>query len=426
MRKILIKNGVNQAKLVRTSQYSQIDQERVRSIVDDVKKSGDKAIKNYTMKFDNVNIESLKVTEEEYKDAYTKVTKAQINSLKVMKKRLEKTDLQLIRRLKNIRTIFDGLKIERRLVPIRDVGCYIPGGKARYPSTLVMCAVPARIAGVKRVVVTSPPLADGTLDPLTLVAADMCNVNEVYKIGGAQAIAALAYGSETVKKVNKIVGPGGVIVNIAKLIVSGSVSIDMVAGPTELLIYADSLADPKIIVADLVSQSEHSIDTLCGIVTTSKNMVDKIENEISGLLSDISLPRIDILKQNLIKNIFVALCKDELTSIEFINEFAPEHLEIISRNARKICKMIDSAGVILLGDYSPSSGSDYLFGNNHVLPTLEFGKSRASLSVLDFTKIVNIITATKKGLAVVEPYIKEVALSEGLINHYNAVERRFR
>ena len=293
-----------------------------------------------------------------------------------MKKRLEKTDLQLIRRLKNIRTIFDGLKIERRLVPIRDVGCYIPGGKVAIQSTLVMCAVPARIAGVKRVVVTSPPLADGTLDPLTLVAADMCNVNEVYKIGGAQAIAALAYGSETVKKVNKIVGPGGVIVNIAKLIVSGSVSIDMVAGPTELLIYADSLADPKIIVADLVSQSEHSIDTLCGIVTTSKNMVDKIENEISGLLSDISLPRIDILKQNLIKNIFVALCKDELTSIEFINEFAPEHLEIISRNARKICNMIDSAGVILLGDYSPSSGSDYLFGNNHVLPTLEFGKSR--------------------------------------------------
>jgi histidinol dehydrogenase len=426
MRKILIKDGANQAKLVRTSQYSQIDQERVRSIVDDVKKSGDKAIKNYTMKFDNVNIESLKVTEVEYKDAYTKVTKAQINSLKVMKKRLEKTDLQLIRRLKNIRTIFDGLKIERRLVPIRDVGCYIPGGKARYPSTLVMCAVPARIAGVKRVVVTSPPLRDGTIDPLTLVAADICNVNEVYKIGGAQAIAALAYGSETVKKVNKIVGPGGVIVNIAKLIVSGNVSIDMVAGPTELLIYADSLADPKIIVADLVSQSEHSIDTLCGIVTTSKNMVDKIENEISGLLSDISLPRIDILKQNLIKNIFVALCKDELTSIEFINEFAPEHLEIISRNARKICKMIDSAGVILLGDYSPSSGSDYLFGNNHVLPTLEFGKSRASLSVLDFTKIVNIITATKKGLAVVEPYIKEIALSEGLINHYNAVERRFR
>ncbi|HEX7179297.1 MAG TPA: histidinol dehydrogenase, partial [Nitrososphaeraceae archaeon] len=313
MRKILIKDGANQAKLVRTSQYSQIDQERVRSIVDDVRKFGDKAIKNYTMKFDDVNIELLKVTEEEYKYAYTKVTKAQINSLKIMKKRLEKTDLQLIRRLKNIRTTFDGLKIERRLVPIRDVGCYIPGGKARYPSTLVMCAVPARIAGVKRVVVTSPPLADGTLDPLTLVAADMCNVNEVYKIGGAQAIAALAYGSETVKKVNKIVGPGGVIVNIAKLIVSGSVSIDMVAGPTELLIYADSLADPKIIVADLVSQSEHSIDTLCGIVTTSKNMVDKIENEISGLLNDISLPRIDILKQNLIKNIFVALCKDELT-----------------------------------------------------------------------------------------------------------------
>ena len=426
MRKLSVKEGANEAKLIRSSNYSQIDDEIVKSIVDNVKKFGDKAIKNYIKKFDDVNIESLEVTEEEYKYAYSKVTKQQINSLKVMKKRLEKTDLQLFRRLKNIRTTFYGLRIDRKLVPIQDVGCYIPGGKARYPSTLVMCAVPARIAGVKRVVVTSPPLKDGTLDPLTLVAADLCDVDEVYKIGGAHAIAALAYGSETVKKVNKIVGPGGAIVNIAKQMVSRHVSIDMVAGPTELIIYADSMADPKIIVADLISQSEHSMDTLCGIVTTSKDMVDRIESEISKLFSNISLPRIDILKHNLVNNLFVAVCKDEFTSIKFINEFAPEHLELICRNAATLCNKITSAGVILLGQYSPSSGSDYLFGNNHVLPTLEFGKSRACLSVLDFTKIVNVITATRKGLAVVEPYIKELAFSEGLINHYNAIERRFR
>jgi len=426
MRKLSVKEGANEAKLIRSSNYSQIDDEIVKSIVDNVKKFGDKAIKNYIKKFDDVNIESLEVTEEEYKYAYSKVTKQQINSLKIMKKRLEKTDLQLFRRLKNIRTTFYGLRIDRKLVPIQDVGCYIPGGKARYPSTLVMCAVPARIAGVKRVVVTSPPLKDGTLDPLTLVAADLCDVDEVYKIGGAHAIAALAYGSETVKKVNKIVGPGGAIVNIAKQMVSRHVSIDMVAGPTELIIYADSMADPKIIVADLISQSEHSMDTLCGIVTTSKDMVDRIESEISKLFSNISLPRIDILKHNLVNNLFVAVCKDEFTSIKFINEFAPEHLELICRNAATLCNKITSAGVILLGQYSPSSGSDYLFGNNHVLPTLEFGKSRACLSVLDFTKIVNVITATRKGLAVVEPYIKELAFSEGLINHYNAIERRFR
>ena len=426
MRKVLVKVGANEAKLIRSSHYSQINDEKVKSIVNNVRKFGDKAIKNYTKKFDDVKIESLQVTEEEYKYAYSKVTKQQINSLKIMKKRLEKTDLQLFRRLKNIRTTFNGLRIERRLIPIQNVGCYIPGGKARYPSTLIMCAVPARIAGVKRVAVASPPLRDGTLDPLTLVAADLCNVDEVYKIGGAHAIAALAYGSETVKKVDKIVGPGGAIVNIAKQMVSAHVSIDMVAGPTELLIYADSMADPKVIVADLISQSEHSTDTLCGIVTTSKDMVDRIENEISNLFSNISLPRIDILKHNLINNLFIAICKDQLASIEFINEFAPEHLELICKNAAILGKKITSAGVILLGQYSPSSGSDYLFGNNHVLPTLEFAKSRASLSVLDFTKIVNAITATRKGLAVVEPYIKELAVSEGLINHYNAVERRFR
>src|SRR5262245_59784944 len=194
MRKLSVIEGANEAKLIRSYNYSQIDDEIVKSIVDNIRKFGDKAIKNYTKKFDDVNIESLEVTEEEYKYAYSKVTKKQINSLKIMKKRLEMTDLQLFRRVKKIRTTFDGLRIDRKLIPIQVVGCYIPGGKARYPSTLVMCVVPARIAGVKRVVVTSPPLKDGTLDPLTLVAADLCDVDEIYKIGGAHAIAALAYG----------------------------------------------------------------------------------------------------------------------------------------------------------------------------------------------------------------------------------------
>jgi histidinol dehydrogenase len=268
-------------------------------------------------------------------------------------------------------------------------------------------------------------MKDGNIDPLTLVAADICNIDKVYRIGGAQAVAALAYGTKTVSKVDKIVGPGGLFVNIAKYLVSNMTDIDMIAGPTELLIYADSKADPRLVVKDLISQAEHSPDTICGVVTTSSNLIGKLENEVTKLLEG-SLPRLGIISASFKKNAFMALCNNEVDAITFANELAPEHLEIMSENPEKIASKINTAGVILLGKYSPSSASDYCLGSNHVLPTMAFGKSKASLSVIDFVKLVNHITVTKKGLLSVQKYIRELAFAEGLPNHYFAVEERLR
>ena len=217
--------------------------EDAKAIMRDVSEHGDPAVLNYTSKFDGARLDSLRVSEQEMKQAYAQVTKDQIMAVKLMKQRLIKSELAILKRLKGIVVSSEGVRIDRMVKPVTSVGCYIPGGKARYPSTVVMCAVPAKVAGLKRVVALSPPRKDGTIDPLTLVAADICRVDEFYKVGGAQGIAALAYGTQSIKPVNKIVGPGGMFVTAAKLIASATVSTDMVAGPTELLIYADATAD---------------------------------------------------------------------------------------------------------------------------------------------------------------------------------------
>jgi histidinol dehydrogenase len=339
-----------------------------------------------------------------------------------MKERLAKSELAVLKRLKGIAVSSDGVRIDRMIKPVASVGCYIPGGKARYPSTLVMCAVPAKAAGVKRIVAISPPRKDGTIDPLTLVAADICGVDEFYKAGGAQGIAALAYGTESIKPVSKIVGPGGMFVTAAKLIASGSVSTDMVAGPTELLVYADATADPRLVAIDLISQAEHGADTICGLVTASEKLASQVQAQVQAMAEKIT--RSDIVKSSLQNNGFVAVCKNEGACIDFVNEFAPEHLEIMCKNADSAAKKIDSAGLVLVGQYAPSSASDYLLGSNHVLPTLGFGKSRASLSVLDFVKIVNTVRVTKAGLAKVDRSVREMASAEGLLNHYEAVRAR--
>jgi histidinol dehydrogenase len=285
-----------------------------------------------------------------------------------------------------------------------------------------MCAVPAKVAGVKRVVAISPPRKDSTIDPLTLVTADICGVDEFYKAGGAHGIAALAYGTQSIKKVNKIVGPGGMFVTGAKLIASSNVSTDMIAGPTELLIYADGTANPRLIAVDLISQAEHSMDTVCGLVTTSNKLASQVQEHVESIVQNIT--RLDIVKSSLQKNGFITICKNNDACIEFVNEFAPEHLEIMCKNPESIAKKVDSAGIVLVGQYAPSSASDYCLGSNHVLPTLGFAKSRASLSVLDFIRIVNKVKVTKAGLAQVDIAINEIASAEGLLNHYKAVRAR--
>lgn len=401
---------------------------QARAIMDDVSAHGDPAVIDYTAKFDGVKIDSLKVSKEEIEGAYERVTKEQVRALKLMKARLEKSELAVLRRLRNIRVRSEGVSIERAVQPVASVGCYIPGGKARYPSTVVMCAVPARVAGVKRIVVVSPPARDdGSIDPLTLVAADICGVNEIYRAGGAQGIAALAYGTQTIKPVSKIVGPGGMFVTAAKIAASSAVSTDMVAGPTELLVYADSSADPRLVAVDLISQAEHSPDTVCGLVTTSERLAVEVQEQADAIISS-SIARSEIVKKSLSENGFVAVCKDEKACAEFANEFAPEHMEIISssKKADAFARRIESAGLVLIGPDAPSSASDYCLGSNHVLPTLGFGKSRASLSVLDYVKLVNRVKVTRAGLAKIDGAVKEMATAEGLPNHYGAVRARMK
>jgi histidinol dehydrogenase len=396
--------------------------EDAKAIMWDVSEHGDPAVLNYTSKFDGARLDSLRVSEQEMKQAYAQVTKDQIMAVKLMKQRLIKSELAILKRLKGIAVSSEGVRIDRMVKPVTSVGCYIPGGKARYPSTVVMCAVPAKVAGVKRVVALSPPRKDGTIDPLTLVAADICRVDEFYKVGGAQGIAALAYGTQSIKPVNKIVGPGGMFVTAAKLIASATVSTDMVAGPTELLIYADATADSQLIAVDLISQAEHSTDTVCGLVTTSDKLASEVQKQVESIVKNIT--RSDIVKKSLENNGFIVICRNESSCIEFVNEFAPEHLEIMCKYADAIAKKIDSVGLVLIGPYAPSSASDYSLGSNHVLPTLGFGKSRASLSVLDFVKIVNKVKVNKSGLAKVDRSIREITSAEGLLNHYEAVKAR--
>lgn len=393
-------------------------------IMNAVAAGGDSALLAYAEKFDGARPGALRVTRQEVDHAYRDITTEQAKSIRLMKERLEKSERALLKRLRGIALSFEGVTVERQLAAVSSVGCYVPGGKARYPSTLVMCAVPAKIAGVKRIVAISPTRKDGTVDPLTIATADICGVNEFYKVGGAHGIAALAYGTESIKPVSKIVGPGGMYVTAAKLIASKSVSTDMVAGPTELLVYADSTADPRLVASDLISQAEHSADTICGLVTSSARLAEQVLSQIMSLIDKVS--RSDIVKSSLDQNGFVAICKRDSECVEFANEFAPEHIEVITKNADASANKIKTAGLVLVGPMTPSSASDYCLGSNHVLPTLGFGKSRASLSVLDFVKVVNKVKATKEGLIKVAGPIREIALAEGLANHYEAVKERMR
>jgi histidinol dehydrogenase len=428
---IIIKDAKSDAENLRNSSNSISDDDeliqRIKGIMGDIEKYGDSAIRDYEEKFDGVKLNSLKVTDEEMREAYNKVTKKQIQSIKMIRNRLIKTEIALFKQLqKKISFSSKGVNIQRTIQPVSSVGCYVPGGKARYPSTMVMCAVPAKVAGVSRIVAISPPLQDGTIDPLTLVSAEICGVNEFYKIGGAQGIAALTFGTQSINKVNKIVGPGGIFVSIAKALASTRVSIDMVAGPTELVVYADAEADARLIAMDIISQAEHSYDTFCGLVTTSKEIALQVNAEIQYILDNNSISRIDIVRKSLVENGFIAICKNEYSAIDFINEVAPEHLEIMAKNARTISTKITSAGLILIGSFTPSSASDYCLGSNHVLPTSGFGKVRSSLSVLDFIKIVNKVQATRSGLKKVESKVREITLAEGLMNHYEALKERIK
>ncbi len=394
----------------------------VESILKNVKKNGDDAVRKYEKKFSKANISTLKVSQSEIKKAYSEITKTELDALRLAKARLIKTESSVRSLLKNKTINNDGIKISKKFIPIQSVGCYIPGGLARYPSSVIMSVVPAKIAGVKRIVVVSPPNSNGKIDPLTIVAADVCGANEIYKTGGIQSIAALSYGTKSISKVDKIVGPGGAFVTSAKSLISNQTGIDMLAGPTELGIIADNSTNPRYVALDLISQAEHSNDTFCYLITTSEKLAKSVNKIIFESLSKIQ--RGKIVKFSLRNNGFIGICKTNSDMIKLANILAPEHLQIMTKNSESMSSKITSSGLVLVGNDTPSSASDYVLGSNHILPTNGFGKIRGSLSVLDFIKVNTQIRSSKKSLSKISKHLEALTNAEGLSNHYEAVRGR--
>lgn len=421
MKIIRVTNVENFASKI-TPQQSQKNKQIVESILNNVQKKGDLAIKKYEKKFNGATLTLLAVSKNEIKNAYKKVSKQEISAIRLSKNRLEKTEFTIKSVLKNKNIYTDGVKISKKFVPLQSTGCYIPGGLAKYPSSVIMSVIPAKVAGVKRIVVVSPPNSDGKINPLTIIAADICGANEIYKVGGAQAIAALAFGTKSIAKVDKIVGPGGAFVTIAKSMVSNRTAIDMLAGPTELGIIADNSANSLYIALDIISQSEHSSDTFCFLITNSEKLANCVDQKIDELIQKIK--RSDLVKSSLKKNGFIAICKNRLDMIKLANELAPEHLEIMTKRPQILASKITSSGLILLGNNTPSSASDYILGSNHILPTNGNGKTRGSLSVLDFIKIETQVTSTKASLSKISKYLDVLTKAEDLPNHFEAVRGR--
>jgi len=415
--KILQVGNVDSFVESRRQKTSQKDRKTVQSILDDVRKNGDSAVKKYEQKFNGKKTKQLRISKQDSKNA--KITKDEFDALKLSALRLSKAQrilnkglIQSVKKIPNV-----------SFVPIPSVGCYIPGGQARYPSSAIMSVITAAEAGVKRIVVVSPPNSDGNIDPMTITVAEYAGA-EIYKVGGAQAIAALAYGTKSIPKVDKIVGPGGKFVSIAKAIVSEETSIDMIAGPTELGIIADSNANPELIAYDLVSQAEHSNDTMCFVITTSKSKAKQIQKSLEKLIPNVE--RNSIVKQSISKNGFIAICKNKNDVIELANKIAPEHIELMVKDAKALSKKITGPGLVLIGNNTPSSASDYILGTNHILPTNGFGRTRGGLSVLDFLKLQTVVETKKSELGRVSNNLKTLTDAEGLPNHYKAVERRLK
>jgi histidinol dehydrogenase len=395
----------------------------VKEIINQVKTFGDEALVEYSLKFDKAEISSraLRVKPAEIKEAYTKTTPNQISALKFMKEKVSAFQKQLLTQTE-IKTTNDGISVQTVLRPIESVGCYVPGGQAAYPSTLVMTAVPARVAGVPRIVVCSPSDAKGKVNPLVLVAADICNVNEVYKIGGAQAIAALAYGTKTIEPVRKIVGPGNKYVTTAKVLVSTDVAIDMPAGPSEVLVLADESADARLIAYDMISQAEHGGDSVAGLITTSEKLAKAVKEYLVKFVP--STERSEKISESLSRYGFIIVCGDVEEMVNLSNQFAPEHLEVMTANPKELAEKL-VAGLILIGPYSPVALSDYGSGTNHVLPTGGFAQSFSGLSAFDFVRRVSIVESNRTGLERVKDSIKVMTEAEKLPNHSKAIQARF-
>jgi histidinol dehydrogenase len=396
----------------------------VQAIVDDVKARKDVALFEYTEKFDHfkLNKENIRVTDEEIEEAYAQVDAGLLDVIRKASKNITAYH-EKQKRTSWFDSRPDGVILGQKVTPMASVGIYVPGGKASYPSTVLMNTLPAKVAGVEKIVMTTPSGATGKVNPVTLVAAHESGVTEIYKVGGAQAIAALAYGTESVPKVDKIVGPGNIYVALAKKAVYGHVSIDSIAGPSEILVIADDTATPRYVAADLLSQAEHDELASAILVTTSEALADKVSEEIDEFTKTLS--RRDIICKSLENYGYILIADTLEEAVDIANEIASEHLEIVTANPFEVMTKIKNAGAIFLGEYSSEPLGDYFAGPNHVLPTNGTAKFFSPLSVDDYVKKSSVIYYSKEALEPVADDIIKFAESESLTAHANSIKVRF-
>lgn len=396
----------------------------VQQILNDVKEKGDEALFGYTEKFDGVKLDAsqILVTDTEIEEAYTEVGEELLGIIR--------------KALVNIRTYHekqmqyswfdskpDGTILGQKVTALQRVGVYVPGGKAAYPSSVLMNIMPAKVAGVDEIIMVTPPGKDGKVTPTTLVAAKEAGADKVYKVGGAQAIGALAYGTESIPKVDKIVGPGNIYVALAKKSVYGHVSIDSIAGPSEILVLADETANPRFVAADLLSQAEHDEMASAILITTSSELAQKVSEEIDNFISKLS--RKEIIQKSLDNYGYILVAPDMQTAIDAVNEIASEHLEILTANPFDTMTRVRNAGAIFLGEYSSEPLGDYYAGPNHVLPTNGTAKFFSPLNVDDYVKKSSIISYSREALEKVHEDIELFAQKEGLTAHANSIHVRF-
>lgn len=405
-------------------QYGQYERV-VQDIIGNVKLRRDEALIQYTLEYDKclINASSIRVTKQEIKEAYSRT---EPEFVAVMKRAAANITAfhQKQRHNSWFDTTADGSILGQRITPIEISGVYVPGGKAAYPSSVLMNIIPAKVAGVSRVIMCTPPDREGKIDPGTLTAADIAGADEIYKVGGAQAIAAMAFGTESIPKTDKITGPGNIYVTLAKKACFGHVSIDSIAGPSEILILADETANPRYVAADLLSQTEHDELSSAVLITTSEALAAQVTAEIDKTMENLS--RAAIIRKSLERYGYILLAKDMAEAIETANEIASEHVEILTRTPFEIMPRIRNAGAIFLGEYSSEPLGDYMAGPNHILPTNGTARFFSPLNVDDFMKKTSIISYTKEDLEKVHRDIELFAEKEGLTAHANSIKVRFK
>jgi histidinol dehydrogenase len=394
---------------------------RVRAILNEVAARGDDALREYTARFDGVQLTHLEVTSEELRRAQEEVSPPVAEALQLAAERIRRFH-EHQKRTSWFEADERGGLVGQMVTPLRRVGAYVPGGLAVYPSSVLMCAIPAQVAGVEEVILCTPPRKDGTVHPLVLMAAQQSGVNRIFKVGGAQAVAAMAYGTQSVPAVDKIVGPGNIYVTVAKKLVYGMVGIDMLAGPSEVCILADDTADPRYVAIDILTQAEHDIHTAAFLITPSRSLARAVQEEIEKTVAD--LPRQDILRQTLAQNGGIILTRDMEEAVELANLCAPEHLALMVAEPWRYLPLIRCAGAVMMGAFSPQSLGDYVAGPSHTLPTSGTARYASPLNVDDFMKKTSVVCFTREALQQVADAIETLAAVEGLEAHLLAVKRR--